>query len=223
MFDRELDVNTVNSMTFLLQGSGGDGTFGDGNELPVAAAAISTPTMTPMSATFDLTGVNLADDDYQVSLLGSGGSVIMDLDANALDGEFTGSFPSGNGTEGGDFIATFQVQAPVMMGKTLDEIQAAVFSPTCSNAGCHSGPAGPGLPSGQDLSSADASFASLVGVPSVQQPALSRVAAGDPDNSYLIRKLEGTAGNSQMPLGGTPLDQAVIDDIRQWISDGAQR
>jgi hypothetical protein len=58
----------------------------------------------------------------------------------------------------------------------------------------------------------------------VQQPALSRVAANDPDNSYLVQKVEGSAASgARMPLGGGALDQAVIDDIRQWISDGANR
>ena len=80
------------------------------------------------------------------------------------------------------------------------------------------------LPGGMDLTNADASFANLVGVPSVQVPELSRVEAGDPDNSYLIHKLEGTASEGvRMPFGGTPLEQAVIDDIRQWITDGAER
>ena len=52
---------------------------------------------------------------------------------------------------------------------------------------------------------------------------MDRVEPGDPDNSYLIRKLEGgpNINGQQMPFGGPPLDQAVIDDIRQWISDGA--
>ena len=70
----------------------------------------------------------------------------------------------------------------------------------------------------------DASFANLVGVTSRQQPSLSRVAAGDPDNSYLVQKIEGTAASGQrMPLGGGVLDQAVIDDIRLWIANGADR
>jgi len=75
-----------------------------------------------------------------------------------------------------------------------------------------------------DLSSADASFASLVGVTSIQQSSLQRVAANDPDTSYLVQKVEGTAASGgRMPLGGGVLDQALIDDIRQWISDGANR
>ena len=35
----------------------------------------------------------------------SGRSMIQDLAGNDLDGEFYGSFPSGNGVNGGDFVA----------------------------------------------------------------------------------------------------------------------
>jgi len=222
MFDRELDVSTVNANTFLLEASGGDGTFGDGNETPVVATSITTsPGMTPMTATFDLTGTALVDDTYRVRLLGDGASVILDIDANALDGEFSGGFPSGDGAQGGDFEATFTLTTAVA-GPTLDEIQAAVFDTGCS--GCHSGPTSGSLPSGMDLSSANASFAALVGVPSLQEPALNRVTAFDPDSSYLVQKLEGTASTGQqMPAGRPPLDQQVIDDIRLWITNGAER
>lgn len=220
MFDRELDVSTVNLMTFVIEASGGDASFGDGNETQITAAGITT---TATSATFDLTGVALADDTYSVTLFGSGASFIMDLAANALDGEFSGTFPSGNDIAGGDFTATFSLATPIG-GATLDEIQASVFTPNCAVSGCHTGPAGNTLPDGMDLSDADASFANLVGIASVQQAALSRVAAGDPDNSYLAQKIEGTAASgARMPLGGGVLDQAFIDDIRQWIADGANR
>ena len=220
MFDRELDVSTVNRLTFELDASGGDATFGDGNEVLVTAANIST---TSTSATFDLTGVALANDIYRVRLFGSGASIIMDLDANALDGEFTGALPSGDGTEGGDFEATFGLQVPVSSA-TLEALQASVFAPNCAVSGCHTGPSGDNLPAGMDLTTADASFANLVGVASRQQRTLSRVAAGDPDNSYLVQKIEGTAASGQrMPLGGGGLDQATIDDIRLWIANGADR
>jgi hypothetical protein len=223
MFDRELDASTVNENTFILEASGGDGTFSDGNEEQITAAEITTSS-NATSATFDLAGVALAEETYRVRLLGSGASIILDLDANALDGEFSGTFPSGDGAEGGDFEAEFTIAAPSEMGATLDEIQAEVFTPTCSVSGCHTGPMGDTLPQGMDLTNADASFANLVGVASIQEPELSRVAAGDPDNSYLIHKLEGTASEGeQMPFGGPPLDQDLIDSIRQWIADGAER
>lgn len=220
MFDRELDVSTVNVMTFTLEGSGGDGTFSDGNEVSVSANNI---TATATTATFDLSGVALSNDSYRVRLLGSGASIIMDLDANALDGEFTGAFPTGNDVAGGDFEANFSLAVPAS-GATLDALQASVFTPNCAVSGCHTGPASNSLPSGLDLTSADASFANLVGISSIQQPALLRVAAGDPDNSYLVQKIEGTAASgSRMPLGGGILDQALIDDIREWIANGANR
>ena len=46
----------------------------------------------------------------------------------------------------------------------------------------------------------------------------------DPDNSYLIRKMENDAGivGLVMPPTGSIL-QTDIDVIRQWITDGALR
>lgn len=224
-FDRSLDATSVNANTFLLTASGGDGTFVDGNEAQITAASISVPGGNPQSAVFDLSGVTLADDTYRITLSGSGGSMIMDLDANALDGEFSGVFPSGNGIAGGDFLAQFVIDTPVVIGPTLDQIQTVVFTPSCATFGCHTGPSGNVLPGGLDLSDADASFMSLVGVPSLQQAAVLRVAAGDPDGSYLIQKLEGNAavGGRMPPLPNPALDPAVIAEIRQWISDGAMR
>lgn len=217
MFDRDLDANSVDSTTFLVERSGGDGTFGDGNEVAVTPDSVTVPLMNPATAVFNMSSAPLVADSYRVTLIGTGPATISDLDANALDGEFSGSFPSGDGTAGGDFIAQFSVDG---IQPTLLSIQDNVFTPFC--AGCHTGPAGPGLPAGLDLSSLTMSFMSLVGVASQQDPGLNRVTPGDPDASYLIHKLEGTAPvGGQMPLFGQPLQQPTIDTIRQWISDGA--
>lgn len=216
-FDRELDVSTVNANTFLFEGSGGDGTFGDGNETALTAAAITTAPLAPASATFDLAGVTLDDDTYRVRLLGSGPSVILDLDANALDGEYSGSFPSGDGVQGGDFAATFAVATP-SSGATLEAIQASVFTPSCAVSGCHTGDS---PPEGLRLD-AGFSFDNLVDVPSSEVPELLRVEPGNPDDSYLVQKIEGNADvGARMPLGGPPLDQDLIDDIREWITNDA--
>ncbi len=221
MFDRDLDATSVDATTFILERSGGDGTFGDGNEVMVAATAITVSMASPMTATFDLTGVASVNETYRVRLLGTGGATIRDLDANALDGEFGGGFPSGDGTQGGDFAATFIVAGLIA---TLDSIQTNIFTPTCATAGCHTGPAGPVLPAGMDLSDADASFNNLVMVLSLQAAPLLRVMPTDPDNSYLIQKLEGTAAMGlRMPRNLPPLPQADIDVVRQWITDGANR
>ncbi len=226
VFDRDLDASTVNQFTFILERSGGDGTFGEMNAVAIAAASITVAVATPMTATFDLTGVALANDSYRVRLLGSGASVIMDLNANRLDGEDFGLFPSGDGIQGGDFESLFSLSTAAL-SPTLAAIQTSVFGPTCSTSLCHSGLGGV-LPGVMDLTTADASFASLVGmgVMSIEQPSLLRVNPGDPDTSYLIHKIEGTAPvpfNTRMPKGGAPLDAAVIVNIRQWITDGAMR
>lgn len=224
-FSRELDATSVNAMTFVLEASGGDASFTDGNEVTIAAAAISVPNTNRQSAIYDLTGVVLADDRYRVTLAGGGASMIMDLDANALDGEFTGVFPSGNGTAGGDFESFFTISTPVVLGPTLDQIQSVVFTPSCATAGCHTGPAGNMLPAGLDLSDADASFASLVNIASNQSAGATLVVPTDPDSSYLIQKLEAAAavGNVMPPPPRAPLDAATIGVIRQWITDGALR
>ena len=141
----------------------------------------------------------------------------MDIDANALDGEFSGTFPSGDGAQGGDFEATFSVTTPTS-GATLDAIQAAVFTPSCATAGCHTGEDPP-----EDLRLDEGfSFANLVDVPSNEVPELLRVEPGDPDNSYLVQKIEGTAAEgARMPLGAPALDQELINDIREWITNDA--
>ena len=104
---------------------------------------------------------------------------------------------------------------------TLTQLQSTIFSPICS--GCHTG-GGTSLPSSMNLSSAAATFAAIVGVASTQQPSLQRVTPGNPDNSYLVRKIEGTPGitGSRMPLGGAPLDPTLIANVRAWIAAGAQ-
>jgi hypothetical protein len=70
-----------------------------------------------------------------------------------------------------------------------------------------------------------AAYANLVGVPSVESKLL-RVKPGAPDESYLMRKLDGThldAGGSgaRMPFGAAPLDAATLAKIRAWIAIGA--
>jgi len=216
-FDREPNAATVNSATFLVDRSGGDGTFTDGNEVAVTAASITVPTTNTSSAVFDLAGVASTEDTYRVRLLGSGASTILDLGGNALDGDYSGTLPSGDGTAGGDFSVQFLVSATL---PTLESIQSTVFTPRCS--GCHAGPTSSMLPGGMDLTSAAASHASLVGVASLEVPSLQRVTPGQPDDSYLIHKLDGTqAVGGQMPLIGGPLSSTTIAQIRKWITDGA--
>ncbi len=98
----------------------------------------------------------------------------------------------------------------------FQSIQDRVFTPLCT--GCHAGAA---APLGLRLD-AGVSYAMLVSAPSVEVPALLRVQPGNPDASYLIQKLEGTAAvGARMPLNGPALPPDTIAVIRQWITDGA--
>ena len=99
-------------------------------------------------------------------------------------------------------------------------IQQLVFTPTCAKSGCH---VNPGAQRGLDLSDGIA-WANIVSVASAEDPNLNRVTPGDPDNSYLVLKLEGDPRiiGDRMPQDGPPyFSQAEIDVIRQWILDGA--
>jgi hypothetical protein len=99
----------------------------------------------------------------------------------------------------------------------LQSIEDHVFTPICSK--CHIGAS---APEGLQLDAAHA-YNALVGVPSAEEPSLLRVNPGNPDLSYMVLKIEGAPGieGGQMPLGETPLPQATIDAIRQWITNGA--
>jgi Bacterial Ig-like domain len=130
------------------------------------------------------------------------------LNANGLpigssSGSGSGSGSSSGGT--GGVTADFQ------------SIQENVFTPICSP--CHSGA---NAPEGEMLDAAH-SYNSIVGVPSTEVPTVDRIKPGDPDNSYLVQKIEGAPGivGVQMPYHEKPLAQSTIDAIRQWVTDGA--
>ena len=98
---------------------------------------------------------------------------------------------------------------------TLANIQARIFTPICTR--CHIGAA---APQGLRLDAANA-FDNLVNVPS-QEVGQLRVEPFRPDDSYLVRKVEGTQSvGAQMPFGGPPLSDEDQLLIRQWVANGA--
>lgn len=136
------------------------------------------------------------------------GTVVGALSACAGSGQGldANGRPLGSGGGGGPLTATFQ------------SIQDNVFTPICSV--CHAGGA---APQGLRLDAVN-SYAMIVGVPSAEVSSVLRIKPGDPDNSYLVQKIEGHAAvGAQMPFGGPPLPAATIAVIRQWVIDGAAR
>ena len=86
-----------------------------------------------------------------------------------------------------------------------------------ANCSCHLG----GAPAGLAMANVDGAYNSLVDVPSSSEPEFNRVTPGNADDSYLVRKVQGTAAvGGQMPLGGelTMMEQMMIAD---WVNQGA--
>ena len=66
----------------------------------------------------DLNIFSCALSDYDIFAVAHGGA--CDFNGNPLDGEPNASFPSGNGTPGGDFTATFRIDTPpTAIGQTV--------------------------------------------------------------------------------------------------------
>jgi hypothetical protein len=86
----------------------------------------------------------------------------------------------------------------------------------CTASSCHGSGAG-----GLTLSSASGAYTALVGTPSAGTGEVL-VIASDAANSYLVKKLEGTAAaGARMPPGGSALDNIDLTNIKNWINQGA--
>jgi len=110
---------------------------------------------------------------------------------------------------------------------TLSDNVAPLFAENCALSGCH------GARPEAELSLGGAPAAihgMIVGVASVTAPELPRVAPGDPDGSFLVRKLEGSFDDLacvdddcgvRMPKAADRLRAECIETVRAWIEAGA--
>jgi hypothetical protein len=102
-----------------------------------------------------------------------------------------------------------------------------ILTNNCASSGCH-GTANAN-PTGKPMVLvAGQAYDAIVGVTSAQLATMQRIRPGQPDQSYLIHKLQGShtgvGGSGQrMPLGRAALSQAQIDLIRRWVTEGARR
>lgn len=132
--------------------------------------------------------------------------------AYSAAGTYTATVTVSDG-KGGQAQGSRQVTVQAVGGYTLSQLQADIFTPRC--AGCHPPTEGLDLSAGQ-------TYGSTVNVPSNEMPGLMRVKPGDPDNSYLYRKIRGVGiTGGRMPQGGPYLSQADIDKVKGWIEAGA--
>lgn len=113
------------------------------------------------------------------------------------------------------------------LAPSLSAIQRTIFSASDPSnrlacVGCHTDQ---GRAPAANLVLLDGrSHAQLVGRASVAKPGAIMVIPGDPDNSYLVKKLEGAADivGLRMPRNNGPfLTEGQMLVIRKWIQDGA--
>ena len=108
---------------------------------------------------------------------------------------------------------------------TIASIEAIYFKASCALSSCHSD-AGSGRPAGGLVLLEGRSYEQLVGKDSTQFPGNTLVVAGDPDASFIVKKVKGTHDSSHgtiMPPGVLqPIDPACrIKQLRAWIAAGA--
>jgi mono/diheme cytochrome c family protein len=105
----------------------------------------------------------------------------------------------------------------------LSTITETIFVPRCATSACHAGHPPPSAPGSYEL---EWIWGDIVGVPSQQLATMNVVEPFDPEHSYLVYKLRGTAGMvggnaSPMPIGDLLLTEAEIQAVEAWIRNGA--
>ena len=112
---------------------------------------------------------------------------------------------------------------------TFASIQKEIFETTDSAGrvactGCHTSTGR--TPAGGLNLNRDAAYDNLVNVPARGKPGAIRVIPGDPENSYILHKVEGRTGivGRRMPFSGEPfLTAGQILILKRWIETGAPR
>lgn len=107
-----------------------------------------------------------------------------------------------------------------LYSSTFDRLQKQIFTPSCGISTCHDSES-----SENDLVLLSGSaYSNLVGVtpfnPAAEGDGLLRVTPGDPNLSFLYRKITGALPfgyGDRMPLEDDALDPALIELVRLWI------
>lgn len=144
-----VDASTVHDETCTLLAAGSNGTFDDVDDTPIPATIIAAGN----TITLDLAGATLPAGDYRLTLAGRGIDPVLDINGQVLDGKFDGTLPSGDGTGGDDFVATFTLAYANADFEPDGDVDADDLS---RFIGCATGPAIPydpmNLPPGCQLS-----------------------------------------------------------------------
>jgi hypothetical protein len=112
---------------------------------------------------------------------------------------------------------------------------APIFAKSCAFSTCHGshGVGNQGVFLGANGTDGIAAVKKSLLAPSQELPSMNFVTPGDPENSFVMRKLDGSTcgldaqcvGSScgtSMPQGNDLLPQDQRDTVRRWISQGAK-
>lgn len=199
-FSRTVDSTTVTTQNFTVSGANGDGNFNGGNEFQLVPDEIG---VSGQVVVMDFTSAASLDDDYRIEVRGQGLGAVADTQGQLL---------------GTDARSDFRVSSTAPDPNSFTRIQEDIFTPDCTNSGCHSGAS----PAAGLFLTASRSYGNLVGILSTEEPSLLRVQPGQPDNSYLVLRLEGSAAiSTQRHPQDNPPSTSDMNRIRTWISEGA--
>jgi hypothetical protein len=112
---------------------------------------------------------------------------------------------------------------PTFASVQRDILEAADAAGRAACTNCHTDVGGR-TPSGGLNLRHDLAYTSLVNVASRNKADAVRVIPGDPENSYIVQKLEGRSGivGERMPRTGGPyLTEGQMTIIKRWIATGA--
>lgn len=105
---------------------------------------------------------------------------------------------------------------PATEAPTFADVQSEVLA-GCAFSSCHGSGTG-----GLTLDGTSADHGRLVDAESAAAPGETLVIPGDPDGSYLVKKLEGADGIVGDPMPqSAPLADDKLQLVRDWIEAGA--
>ncbi len=150
---------------------------------------------------------------FVMCALGCGVAAVAACSSDETDDSTPAESGSGSGSGGADGSGNEDGE----LDPPFSQLQSEIFTPSCAFTSCHGGDRPP-----RDLSLTEGeSYASLL--KGETRLSIPRVTPGDPDQSALVKVLEGSfEGTSPMPLGQPPLEEEQIELVRRWIAAGAQ-
>jgi hypothetical protein len=186
-----------------------NGTDGDDASLTYDVVAVSGSTTTPI-ATGLVKPVGMTWTTWTSSHVSA--LTAFRIQVTATDG----GTPALTATDTSD--ADFSISPPPQQVSFASQVQP-IFTANCTSAQCHDA----NMPQQGLNLTAGAAYAAIVGIAATECTSTKLVAPGQPDQSYLVFKLEGSGTcftGSRMPKGAA-LTAAQIQLVRDWVANGA--